>query len=242
MKKPILLILALLLASLMVAQGPDMSNKGIDAVKEMTFDFVKKVSPTANGISTYLYGTTDNLELVISEQFKNAANAKSKSFKGVEAFEGVIFTDISPLTLDYYYRLEEDKNHPGKTRMVLFISAGNYNFMNSEKYPEVMKAAKVWMASLDRAARLKKMNEQITAQQELVTKATETLAKTTEESQKLSKDQAGLKADLEKLQAKLAEVEKELENNKKTQAEHESALEIEKTKLKVLTTEKDKLN
>jgi hypothetical protein len=241
MKKLITTGLFCLFAVMAWAQDEELNTKSAQAVQEMSYNFVKKVSPTANGISTYLYGEPEVLETVVEEKFGNAANAKVKNFKGVQSLEGVIFQDISPMTLDYYYRLEQDKNHPGKTRMTLFISAGNYNFLNTEKYPEVMKAAKDWMVSLDREARLKKINTQIAAQQVLITKATEALAKSTEEGQKLAKNQTDLKQEIAKLQEKLADVEKSIEENATDKTEKEQSLEVEKTKMQVLTDEKAKL-
>lgn len=242
MKRLIIVFVALCIAGTTFAQEPEMTTKGINSVKEMKYDFVKKVSPTANGMSTHLYGTPEALEAVIEEQFRNGANAKAKGFKGLQSLEGVIFPDISPLTLDYYYQLDEDKNHPGKTRMTMFISAGNYNFLNSEKYPEEMKAAKMWMVALDKAARMSKMNEQITAQQALVVKSTEALAKVTDEGQKLTKTQTKLKEDIAKLQAELAETEKKIETNKKSKKTTQEAMEVEQLKLKTLQEEKTKLN
>lgn len=241
MKNIITTSLFCLLAFIAVAQNSDLNSKALNAVKEMSYDFVKKASPTGNGLSTYLYGEPETIEAVIEEQFANASNAKVKNFKGVQSIEGATFPDISPMTLDYYYRLEKDKNHPGKTRITFFISAGNYNFLTTEKYPEVMKAAKLWVASLDRAARLRKINEQISAQEVVTTKATEELAKITEDGQKLAKDQKNLKEEMAKLQEKLAEVEKDLEKNNKEKDEKEQELEIHQTKMKVLVDEKAKL-
>lgn len=230
-----------LLAVIAVAQNPDFNNKAVNAVKEMSYDFVKKASPTGNGLSTYLYGEPEAIEAIIEEQFENASNAKVKSFKSVQSIEEAIFPDISPMTLDYYYRLEKDKNHPGKTRITFFISAGNYNFLTSEKYPEVIKAAKLWVSSLDRAARLRKINEQISAQEAIVTEATEELAKVTDAGQDLAKDQKDLQDEIAKLQEKLADLEKDIKKNNKEKEEKQQELEIHQVKMKVLVDEKAKL-
>jgi hypothetical protein len=241
MKQIITTILFCLLAVIAIAQNTDLNSKAFNSVNEMSYDFVKKVSPTGNGLSTYLYGEPEIIEAVIAEQFQNASSAKAKNFKGVQSIEGAIFPDISPMTLDYYYRLEEDKNHPGKTRITFFFSAGNYNFLTTEKYPEVMKAAKLWVASLDRAARLSKINEQISAQEAVVTKATEELAKITGDGQKLAKDQKSLKEEIAKLQEKLAGVEKDIEKNNKEKETKEQEMEVHQTKMKLLVDEKAKL-
>ena len=241
MKKIILIVAILSLTGLAFAQNDNITPKSTESVQEMTFEFVKKVSPTANGMSTYLYGSPDDIEAVIEEQFRNGANAKAKGLKGVQSFEGVIFPDISPLTLDYYYRLEEDKNHPGKTRIMFFVSAGNYNFMDSEKYPEVMKASKLWVVGLDKAARLLKVNQQVEAQLAVVAKSTEELAKIAEEGQKLIKEKNNLNEEIQKLQAKLADTEKEIATNNEAQAKQQSEMEVEQVKLTTLQKKLDRL-
>lgn len=213
----------------------------VDNISEMSYEFVKKVAPSANGISTLLYGNTDAIEAVIETQFKNAANAKSKGLKSVNSFEGVVFDAISPKTLDYYYKLEEDKNNPDQTRITLFVSAGNYNFMSSDKFPEVMAAAKRWVASLDKATRVKVIDDKIDLQTKAVEDFTKDYDKLVEEGEKLDKDAESMQKEIEKLKEKIAENEQAQVKNEEAQAAEKAKLEVEQTKLKTLNQQKAKL-
>jgi DNA repair exonuclease SbcCD ATPase subunit len=201
----------------------------------------------------------DLVKMSVSQTIKQSENEvatgeKVKSTKGLFAVESVTFDPISARTLDYYYRVEPiGKKEENQSRVTLFLSAGYYNFLDSETYPKEVAAARTFLQSLAKNTLIYRLQEKIKAQQELVNEQIKEEADLQKEGQKLHKDKIDadsnikkldeeiekLAAEIEMLKAKVSENQSKLQKAEQAMASNSSAQEAQATKL---AAEKEKLS
>ena len=187
--------------------------------KEGHFGFSKKITATAFGLALDIIGNPENLEEIISTEFKKNTAKKPKGFKDrLQLVEAANFARVSPSTLDYFYRIEAVKNkNQSYTRLIVFMSAGNFNFLNVEKYPNEIAAMNRWMSEIAYKLRSYEIKLAANTQEALIKDAEKEL-------NKLKKEQE----DLQKIQR---ETLKALEENTQAQANYVEKLRQEQTKL-----------
>ena len=212
-------------ASSLTAQPELVAKTTSPLVREGDFEFVKKLQPTATGLTVTLHGTVEECEEGLIKLFKEQADAKSKRLKkDVFIVEKAILNDISGNTLDYYYRLSPTDESNTQSQITFFLSHGNLNFLDSQTYPDEMAAAKLWLQRLDKrmeSDRIQVVLEveekalEVGSEKEIeLNKTTEKLAKDNEkllaEQTKLKEDETKLNEKLEALNAKMLKVKEDL--------------------------------
>lgn len=179
-------------------------------ITEGSFPFIKKISAEAYGVSREYTTTEDEMHAQLAEMFREAADVKVKETKNnVYEAKSARLLAISPQSYDYYYRVEKIKGKANETvRLTLFVSVGNYNFVTPDRYPEVIKAARNWMLTVEEGladkARVKALGEE--------NKLLETQQKSMED---LTKENVKLAEELKAIQAKIQKNQEAQEAMKK---------------------------
>lgn len=179
---------------------------------EGNYPFNKKIAKTAYGISVEVDGHPEQVLDMLSAELKKAAGKKLSNFKGdLKVLEAVKVPRVSPqTTMDVYVRTEVvDKKQPERSRIVLFLSSGNYNFMNKESHTNEMTAAKGWMEEMARNVELAIARE---TQKEAVAAMEKSLQDLEKERQALEQEQAEI---ARKLAEKLQEIEQRQQEMRK---------------------------
>ena len=195
-------------------------------VLETSRSLMRKTS--GNALSVVLQGQPKNVETVLDQKFKAGSGTKGKKSKGMTAYEGVVYRDISSSSMDYYYKVEKaSKNDDIHTRVSLFISAGNNNFVDSSTNPEEIKAAKKMLKGLE--TEVKKYEFKVAIEEQ-----TKLIAKTKKEYDKMVNDSV-------KLETKLAETIQAIEENKVNRFSQLVKISEEENRLEEFRTELGKL-
>lgn len=167
-------------------------------------------------------GQKDNVEDVMADKFKKLKTGKKK---GYVTMEEQIWEEVSPNTLDMYYKVE--KSGDNKTKVFMFLSQGYDNWMTSSTHPDVVNKAKSVLDGLAKEVRVYELTIAIEAQ----TKVLEEAMKVQED---LEKDQEKLAKEKEKLEEDLKENKTSLEENASNQEASKKAIGEEKKMLEEL--------
>ncbi|MEZ4775408.1 MAG: hypothetical protein R3D00_19645 [Bacteroidia bacterium] len=185
-------------------------------IVEGSRNFIKNES--YNALSVVVVGQPKNVEAVLDKKFEAATGSKPKNSKGVKMIEGASYARMSSNTLDMFYKVEAatktDNNH---TRVNLFLSSGNNNFITSESDPETMRGASEILKGLQTEVTIYEFELAIEEQTKVIDKAI--------------KDHEKMVSDSVKLENKLAETLQEIENNKIDRRNQLETIEQEKMKL-----------
>lgn len=113
------------------------------------FDFYKKIADVAPGITITYEGTPDNFKDVLAERLSQSTNDKLDKIKGdLSAHLALVYPAISEQTLDYYFLIQEDNRQGQKTKVTMFLSLGNDNFLTQQSHPAEYAAAINMLSSL----------------------------------------------------------------------------------------------
>ena len=188
-------------------------------IKEGVYPFIKKGTKSANGLRIELDGKPDHVEAVVERELKALTGQKVKGIKsGVSGLEAARIADFSEATLDYYYKVEKlSKKIEDRTVLTLFLSAGNYNFLNSDKYPEEMAAAAFWLDEMQQKVHVYEYEIAIEEQEKIIKEA--------------KKDQEKLKSDHGKLEKQKEDILKAIEENEVAQDQQMQKIATEESKL-----------
>jgi len=220
------------------------------AVREGDFAFVKKLKAVGNGLAMDINGDAETVSMMLKERLEEATGEKVKSFKkGILGVEGVVLEAISGNTYDYYYRVDEKKgSSPASSTITFFASVGNYNFMDSGKYPSEIDATKIWLQKLYAWKRLKEISVEEASQQTKLAAAEKKGKEMEEAATKLSDEGTRMEEELAKLQEKIKNLNSKLEENKKAiskqeeaQKKHKNTVEEIRAQLQKLLNEKTSL-
>ncbi|MEL6676026.1 MAG: hypothetical protein AAFR61_27710 [Bacteroidota bacterium] len=161
--------------------------------------FMKKES--ANGLSMVLEGQAKNVEAVMERLFNTGTNSKGKLRSGLRSYEGARVSRLSSNTMDVFYKVEKSgRGNTNKSRVTVFLSTGNGNFMNSTDYPDEMTSAKEMMEEFQWEVNVYELELAIQEQNKVIDKAIKV-------HDKMVKDSVGL-------EKKLAETQQAIEDNK----------------------------
>lgn len=201
---------------------------------ESKFNFDKKMSPFANGVGLKTQKPPEVMEeTIIKKVTESAKKAKAKKVnKRMFVFESTVLPEVSPMTMDYYFRIEE----VGKGNYVvqMFLSLGNLNFVSSAKFPNEIEAAKRFMNKLDDKAEMARLMAQIEKQEEKIEEQQK-------EYEKLIKSKEDLVKDHESLVKEIKQNEAEQEKVITKAQSSEEALQKLKEELKKLQAEMKKI-
>lgn len=170
---------------------------------------------TANGVSITIMGQSKNVATVLEEKLQKATGSKSKNYKGLRVFEGVRVLSISNSTLDLYYEVEKADNN--NSRVTIFLSSGNENFLDSRDYPDEIYATEDMLAGLELEVNIYEMKLAIEEQGKVIEKAIK-------EQEKLVKDSVDL-------EVQLAETLQAIEENKVSRANQLQKIAEEEVRL-----------
>ncbi|MEM7373607.1 MAG: hypothetical protein AAF587_33595 [Bacteroidota bacterium] len=198
-------------------------------VSEGNQSFMKK--ETKNALSIVLRGQSKNVSAVLDQKFKLATGSKAKVKSGLKMYEGVHHADLSSNRMDVYYKVDRvGKSDKNSSRITLFMSSGNMNFMTSETFPEEMANATDFLQGLEYDVKIYEMELAIEDQEKVIAKAIK-------EQEKLEKDSVNL-------EQKLAETLQAIEDNKVARATQIQTIQSEegnlnefRTKLEATKTE-----
>jgi valyl-tRNA synthetase len=206
------------------------------AVREGDFAFVKKLKAVGNGLAMDINGDAETVSMMLKERLEEATREKVKSFKkGILGVEGVVLEAISGNTYDYYYRVDEKKgSSPASSTITFFASVGNYNFMDSGKYPSEIDATKIWLQKLYAWKRLKEISVEEASQQ---TK----LAAAEKKGKEMEEELAKLQEKIKNLNSKLEENKKAISKQEEAQKKHKNTVEEIRAQLQKLLNEKTSL-
>ena len=167
-------------------------------------------------------GQKDNVEDVMADKFKKLKTGKKK---GYVTMEKQIWDEVSPNTLDLYYKVE--KSGDNKTKVIMFLSQGYDNWMTSSTHADVVSKTKTVLDGLAKEVRVYELTLAIEAQ-------TKVLEKSMKEQADLEKDNEKLVKEQEKLEEDLAENKTDQEENVSAQEEQKKKIEEEKKMLEEL--------
>lgn len=220
MKKIVLIALALFTFNL---------HLSAQEINEGNYPFLKKYAEYGNGLSMVIEGSEDAITHVMEQKLKDDSGIKVKNIrKDVQGVEAARMIRVADAMYDYYYRLEPiSKNDNNHFRLIFFVSAGNYNFLSSGKYPVVMEAAKNWMQTIQEDVYLYQYGQTIVDQQEVI--------------EKIKKEEENLKSEQKKLEAQIAEAQARLQQNIEQQKTKREDLLREEGKLEELKTQRNVL-
>lgn len=220
------------------------------AVREGDFAFIKKLKASGNGLAMDINGDVESVSMMLKERLEEATGAKVKSFKkGISGVEGVVLEAISGNTFDYYYRVDEKKgSSPARSTITFFASVGNYNFMDSGKYPSEIDATKIWLQNLYAWKRLKEIAVEEASQQTKLAEAEKKGKEMDEAATKLAEEGKRMEEELAKLQEKIKNLNSKIDENKKAiskqeeaQTKHKKTVEEIRAQLQKLLNEKTSL-
>ncbi len=156
---------------------------------------------SANAITIVLTGQPKNVEAVVDNKIQAGTGKKSKPLKGNRAFEGVQYPALSSATLDIYFRVEPAaKGTDNSSKVIVFLSAGQSNFLSSREYPQEITRMYTFLEELPLEVRKYELQLAIDEQQKQVDRDI--------------KDHEKMVRDSVALQKTLAETVKAIDDNK----------------------------
>ncbi|TAE50691.1 MAG: hypothetical protein EAZ89_11545 [Bacteroidetes bacterium] len=172
-------------------------------VSEAPRTFIKK--ETKNALSIVVQGLPKNVEAVLDQKIRTNTGMKGKPESGLTLYPQVRYADISTNSLDLYTRVEKaSKTSDTESRVTLFLSSGNGNFLDSKTNSEEIRRATTMLQSLEMEVKIYEVNLVIEEQKKVVEKALLV-------QEKLVKDSV-------ELERKLAETMQAIEQNKRDRA------------------------
>lgn len=136
-------------------------------VSEAPRPFMKKEE--VNSFSILLEGQSKNVQAVLDEKFRAGTGVKGKPVSGLTAYEGARYAQLANNTMDLYYRVERGgKGEENSSRVTLFLSTGNGNFIQSANYPDVVANAIELLEGLQSEVRIYEMGVVIEEQKKAI--------------------------------------------------------------------------
>lgn len=185
-------------------------------VTEGQREFMKK--STANGLTIVVEGELKNVDHVMNELVNRGTGVRGKNAKGFRLHPNARFAEISNATMDVYYNVERaSKTTPPQTRVTVFLSSGNDNFMDSGTHPDEIANATSFLENLQYEITKYELALSVEAQEKLI--------------EKEIKNHDKMVGDSISLQQKLAETVESIENNKVARANQLVKIEEERQRL-----------
>lgn len=205
--KYVFLTLSLILATVLVQA---------QEVSEASRPFMKKEQ--ANALSIVVQGQPQNVEAVLEKKIREGTGQKSKGRSGLRLVEGARYDELMATSMDLYYRVEKaSKRDNAHSRVTLFLSTGNNNFITSDEFPDEMEAATGLLESLELEVKIYEMELLIVEQGKLIEKEGKRFDKMVQDSVRL--------------QDQLAETKQAIEDNHNERVAQLQKIENEETRL-----------
>ncbi|MEO0899484.1 MAG: hypothetical protein AAFY71_23950 [Bacteroidota bacterium] len=202
------------------------STLSAQEVVEGMADFSRKEK--GNALSITVEGQPKNVQAVMDDLFKKGTGQKAKSKSGLRMMEGARFADISGTNMDYFYKVNRpsrgDKIH---SKVTLFISSGNNNFISSEEFPDEISGATEVLNGLQLHVNIYEMELVIEDQKKLI--------------QKEEKSLSAMGKDSVKLEEMLLQTQANIEQNKVDQDNQRAKIFSENERLSTFRLQLDEL-
>lgn len=162
------------------------------------FDFYKKIADVAPGITITYEGSPDNFRDVLAERLSQSTNDKLDKIKGdLSAHLALVYPAISEQTLDYYFLIEEDNRQGQKTKVTMFLSLGNDNFLTQQSHPAEYAAAINMLSTLSQDINAELMRVALAEMEAALEAEEKRMKELLSEAEELAKVKKKLEADLE---------------------------------------------
>lgn len=183
-------------------------------VEEGNFPFVQKIKPMAYGMRLEVDAPPKTVATVLAQRFEDATKKKCNRLKKeIMEVKAATFPRLSTAILDYYYKVEPQ----GKTGAVvtLFLSAGNYNFLDKEHYVNEIAAAKSWLSELPEEVEIFERAKALKTQMAIIKKLEKEEKKAKKKEEKLAKLKTNTIDALENMKIAVEEMARKKEANSK---------------------------
>lgn len=201
-----------------------------DAI-EGNYEYMR--NETAPGLSIVILGQPKNVEEVIENIFREMADERTRSRKGMMAIEKARFSPISAEEYNYYFTTESPSRRDDEhTEIHMFIADQEENFITSVNHPRTIANAKIWLADLEMETKVYEMSLVIEDQRKV-------LERSMAEEEDLEKDSVGLEQDLIDLRERMAENRQELIDQRAEVASEQAELQAFEAKLRALREERE---
>lgn len=160
-----------------------------------------------------------------TEMAKYDIKKSSKVKGGFKKYSGVNIPSISADKIDLYIKMDGKKDNSSLT---VLVSKGYDNFVNAEKYPEMVTATKNLMNDLVNGAAIAQLKAEITNQEKVVEKAEKSEKSSIKSGEDLADDMKKLEKRIEDNKSDQEKAKQELEKEKKVLAELQAKLGVVK--------------
>ncbi|MFT4060854.1 MAG: hypothetical protein QM642_00700 [Edaphocola sp.] len=184
------------------------------SARETTAKYNKTDAPA---VSADYNKNKDVVEDALKTQMAKEGIGKPGSSKGYMLWKGVTWTNVSTEKVDVYAKVEGKKE---QATVTILLSKGYDNFANSTSDPNAINKIKDFLNSFTEKLNAYDLGLNIKEQEEIVKKA--------------EKEYNGSVSDGKDLESEKSKIEKKIEDNKKTQADKQKALQTEQAKLDAL--------
>lgn len=167
----------------------------------------------------YIY-SEDVMETVVKNVLEKKKIKKTKSTKGYNLYQSVIFDELTSDIIDFYIKVDGNKT---STTVTILISKGYNNFISSASDASTLKNTKNLCKEFNINAIEEHLNREIAKQEEVIKDADKKLTKSVEKGKDLVKDKE--------------EIIKKIGENSEEQKSLKTELETQKN---ILTTLKSK--
>ena len=183
----------------------------------LTLEEFPKVGPV-DAVTISLEGKQKNIQHVLEEKFQAETGSRIRYYKGFRKIESSVYREIASKTIDFYFKVDkEGSKEVPMGRVVLIMSLGNNTFMDGDRYPDEMAAAKKILEELPREVRMYEIQLAIEDQEK-------TIEKTIKDYEKMGQDSVSL-------EAQLIETQQEIEANRISRAQQKVKISEEEARL-----------
>ncbi len=185
----ILLLFALVASVSLQAQVP----------QEGQFELNKKIAPTAPGLSMVYDASLEDVQSAFQERLRPITTKSPKKIKGsLVAYNALVIPEISNQTLDYYLNIESVGRNNSQTRLTLFLSLGNDNFMDARTYPGETANATRYLVTLQQDINRKKLEKALVEAQAALAAQEQALKDLEKNTQSLAAEKKSIEESLKK--------------------------------------------
>lgn len=187
-------------------------------IKETSVSFMDGKQTAIEAKYSY---SEDVMETVVKNVLEKKKIKKTKSTKGYNLYQSVIFDELTSDIIDFYIKVDGNKT---STTVTILISKGYNNFISSASDASTLKNTKNLCKEFNVNAIEEHLNREIAKQEEVIKDASKKLTKSVEKGKDLVKDKE--------------EIIKKIAENSEEQKALKTELEAQKNILSTLKSKK----
>ncbi len=201
MKKTIFITISLILFRLVNVYSQEIS--------ETSLSFM---DGKQNAVEAKYKYSEDIMQNVVKNVLEKKKIKRTKSVKGYELYEGIVFEELSADKIDFYIKVDGNKK---ESTITLLISKGYNNFISTSNDASTIKNAKNLCKEFNIYAIEEFLNREIKKQEEVIEDANKKLNKSIDKGKDLVKDKEDIIQKIEKNSSEQKDLKTELEEQKK---------------------------